>query len=421
MNITENLKTALEVSLTAFHAVAHAKELLLSRGYTELAEGETWNLTRGGRYFTVRDGSALLAFCVGEEKGGFRIVASHADSPALKVKGNPVTYVGGCAKLNVEVYGGPLLYSWLDTPLRLAGRAVYYNKDTRTATVRLVNDTHTYVIPSQAIHMNREANSGLSLNAQVDMQPIVSLSREFALDSVLAGEGELLSYDLYLANGAKPYTAGAEDELLVASRIDNLTSVFGSLEALEGAGKHGVSVAYIADSEEIGSRTRTGAGSDLLKTSLARISAALGEDFTAALASSLLVSCDNAHATHPNHPEKNDPTNPVKLGGGVVVKHHANGNYTTTALTDAAFRALLLEAGVKVQDFYMRSDMPCGGTLGAISLGQVGIRSVDIGLAQLAMHSATETMALADYPELVKALSAFYGANIAFEGDKITF
>lgn len=412
MKTIKELMQALDYSKTAYHAAACAAEKLDSKGFVRLEESEAWSLVAGGRYYVLRDGSALIAFCVGKQTGGFRIVASHLDSPCLKVKGNAVTVTGGCAKLNVERYGGGLNYSWLDIPLCLAGRVVSYEKASGRIASHLVEDEHKVIIPSLAIHFNREANGAFTLNPQVDLQPIVSLDEKFKLYLEAEKGKEILERDLFLVNAAPSYLAGFANELLVSSRIDNLTSAFASVEALDGGADAGVSMIYLADNEEVGSRTKQGAGSDFLRSVMSRVADAAGQAVEALLPHSFMVSCDNAHAIHPNHPEKSDPTNPVKLGGGVVIKHHANQNYTTDALSAAVFKAILKESGVPYQDFYMRADMPCGGTLGAISSSQVSIRSVDIGLPQLAMHAATETMCVQDYQYLIDALRAFFQTNI---------
>lgn len=409
MNSIRKLMNHIKKSYTAYHAVSQSVEELEKDGFKPLEETAEWKIERGEKYYVIRDGSAMIAFDVGQKSGGFRIVASHTDSPCLKVKGNAVIAANGYTKLNVERYGGGLYYSWLDIPLKLAGRAVTYDPQSgKICSKNMVSD-YTSVIPSLAIHFQRDANSSFTLNPQIDLQPVVSLDPAFCLED----EDGVIEKDLFLVNAAEPYLAGAAEELLIAPRLDNLTSVFASVEALtNGGGEMGISMIYLADNEEIGSRTKQGAGSDFLRTTMARVAHALGESIDLLLPRSFLVSCDNAHAIHPNHPEKSDTTEPVHLGGGVVIKHHANQNYTTDAFSSAVLKAILQRAKVPYQDFYMRADMPCGGTLGAISSSQVSIRSVDIGLAQLAMHSATETMAAADYNTLVRALAAFFAASI---------
>ncbi len=413
-DLIRKLMQQLDRSKTAYHAVACAAEELNAAGFVGLLEEDApWDLQRGGKYYVIRDGSALIAFVIGATRGAYRVVASHVDSPCLKVKGDAISYVGGCAKLNVEIYGGGLYYSWLDTPLQLAGRIVSYDRCTGKIASETVCSSHRLVIPSLAIHFNREANRTLTLNPQVDLQPLVSMSDSYTMEWEHTHAGEILEKDLYVVNAAEPYLAGEKDEFLLSPRIDNLTSAFASLESLVRANTaSGVSFAFLADNEEVGNHTKQGAASDFLKRTIQRVGATLGEEEETYLPQTFMVSCDNAHAIHPAHPEKSDTAAPVKLGGGVVIKHHANQHYTTDAFSAAVFKAILQNAGVPYQDFYMRADMPCGGTLGASSSSQVSVRSVDIGLGQLAMHSATECMAAQDYPLLVQALSAFYEADL---------
>lgn len=407
-------------SLTPYHAVKEAEAILKGAGFKQLSEGDPFGIERGGSYYAVRDGSALIAFKVGKNAlsgGGFGIVASHTDSPCLKIKLNAENASAGCTRLEVETYGGGLNYTRLDIPLKIAGRAVVAGDGGVCS--KLVELDGQFVIPSLAIHYNRAANDGVKLNAQVDMQVLAGLGEPCGrlMDEIQkkAG-GKVLDYDLFAVADQPPFRAGFDGELLCSPRADNLTSAFASIEGLINSCPQGVAVAYLADNEEVGSRTKQGAGSTFLKDICERISAALGrtrEEYLASLASSMMVSCDNAHAIHPNHPELSDPQNKTVLGGGVVIKHHANQNYTTDAMSSAVIKQIFDTAGVKRQDFFMRSDLPSGGTLGAISSTQLSIRSVDIGIAQLAMHSAAETFALADYAELKNGLSAFYSARIS--------
>lgn len=412
----EQLKQYLETSYTAYQAVEAAQDMLLKKGFRKLSEGEPWNLSEGGKYFVVRGGSALIAFTLGKGNG-YKIVASHTDSPCLKLKENPVTETAGYRKLNAETYGGGLYYTFFDRPLKLAGRIV------RSCGDRLVAENYvsdfTVVIPSLAIHMNREANDKFAPNPQVDLLPLLSLKDE-AFSSLI---GEHLSFDLYAVCAEKPFVSGANGEFLSSPRIDNLSSVLSSLTALSQSAGAGVCVAACLDNEEVGSRTLQGAGSDFLVHTLKRIALCRGlteEAYYNALATSFLVSLDNAHALHPNHPEKCDPTNRPVMGGGVVIKGHADKAYTTDALTSAVMKKIFSNADVAYQTFFNRSDMRSGGTLGAISLGKVSIPSVDIGLAQLAMHSAVETVAADDYVNLVKGLTAFYESDILIAENTVT-
>lgn len=405
----------LEHSYTAYQAVEQAETFLSGKGFVRLSEGEGWTLVEGGKYYVVRGGSALIAFTVGKGNS-YKIVASHTDSPCLKLKENPVTDTAGYKKLNVETYGGGLYYSFFDRPLRLAGRVVREQEESLHSET-FVSD-FSVVIPSLAIHMNREANDKFAPNPQIDLLPLLSLKEEKWENLI----GNHLSYDLYAVCAEKPFFSGANGEFLSSPRIDNLTSVLSSLVSLSGEAGRGICVAACLDNEEVGSQTLQGAGSDFLVHVLRRISLARGEseeEYLSALSTSFLISLDNAHALHPNHPEKCDITNRPVMGGGVVIKGHANRAYTTDALSSAVIKKIFRAADVKYQLFFNRSDMRSGGTLGAISLGQVSIPSVDLGLAQLAMHSAVETVAPEDYLTLVKGLSAFYQSDILLKDDHV--
>ncbi len=401
------LKEFLKDSYTAYQAVANLKKILLGAGFTELNEGEKWTTEAGKGYFVTRNGSSLIAFRLGE--GSYKIVASHTDSPCLKLKEHAETESGPYTRLNAEEYGGCILYSFLDRPLRLAGRVVR-STETGVAAEPYVSD-RLFTVPSLAIHMNREVNDGFKPDRQTDMLPLFSLGKG-ELQELL---GETLSYDLYLAPAAEPYESGAHGEFLSSPRLDDLVGVYGSLCALLAEDTAQNCVIACLDSEEIGSRTRQGAAGDFLVSVLRRVALSQGigeEEFLRTLSESLLVSLDNAHALHPNRPEKCDPTNRPVLGGGIVVKGHAGGAYTTDGLTAAIVKKIFGGANVAYQTFYNRSDMRSGSTLGAIGLSQMSVPSVDLGLAQLAMHSAVETMAKSDFETLVAGLSAIFRAKL---------
>ena len=324
-------------------------------------------------------------------------------------------------KFNVERYGGGLLYSWLDRPVTVAGRVIL--SDGNSLEGKTFTSKKTFIIPSVAIHFNRSANDGLKLNPQVDLSPVADVFKNGGLADELkefAGDKKVEDFDLFVVCSEQPFYCGYGDEILASPRIDNLASAISSLEALIESSPKTIAMAYIADNEEVGSSTKQGAGSKFLFDTMQRIATALGkkDELDVALANSFMVSDDNAHAVHPNHPELSDPTNRVRLGEGIVIKHHANQNYTSDAFSSAMIKKIFEKAEVKYQDFFMRSDLPCGGTLGAISSRQVSIRSVDIGLAQLAMHSAVETMAIQDYNFAVKGLTAFFSAKITADGSK---
>ncbi|MBQ5926799.1 MAG: M18 family aminopeptidase [Clostridia bacterium] len=417
----QKLTDFLARSYTAYHTVENARAFFESQGFTRLKETEDWVLEENGKYFVERNGSSFIAFCVGSlDSFSFKIVATHTDSPALKLKENPVQKTGVYAKLNAETYGGGIWYSFFDRPLKIAGRVVV--GENGTLVPKTVLSDYNVTIPSLAIHMNRSANEGFSVNAQVDLQPLFALSDDKPdfISSVCDGA---VSYDLYLVNADTPYTFGVNGEFLASPRIDDLFGVFASVQALSAhANSNGICVAAALDNEEVGSGTLQGAGSDFLENTLKRIAYAFKFDdneYYKALASSFLISLDNAHALHPNHPEKCDPTNQAVMGGGVVIKAHANKAYTTDALSSATVKTVFDKAGVKYQTFFNRSDMRSGGTLGAITQGHVSVLSVDIGIAQLAMHSAMECIAKSDYEELVNGLTAYYSSDLTVTGDGV--
>ena len=399
--------TFLQSSYTAFHAAENVATMVREGGFTPLSEGEVWKLREGGRYY-VRRGGAVIAF---RFRGApFRIVASHTDSPALKLKENPLLSDENFTRLNTEPYGGGLWYSFFDRPLRIAGRIIRE----REGVLQAENYVSPFriVLPSLAIHQNREANDRFAPNLQAEL-PLLSLGKKVFSDIV----GDAAAYDLFAVPDEAPFAAGSEGELLCAPRIDNLSSVYYSVKALlEEEGTAGTPIAACLAAEEIGSRTYDGAGSDFLRCVLTRLAG--GEEARqVACAKSFAVSLDNAHSLHPNHPETCDPTNRPVLGKGIVIKGHAGGAYTTTGLTAAVIRAVFARANVPVQSFCNRSDARSGSTLGAISLTQAGIPSVDIGLAQLAMHSAAETAAMSDFDALERGLRAFFGSNITIGED----
>ena len=406
----------LHQSHTPFHAINNAKLMLEEHGFCRLSETEDWILSEGGKYYVVRDG-ALVAFTVGSLNDfSYKIVASHTDSPMLKLKENPIQKSAFYATLNVETYGGGLWYSFLDRPLRIAGRVV--RRENNRLFEETVTSPFTVVIPSVAIHQNRDANQGFSINPQVDLQALVGLSADVdnseTLLQCVAGEN-VISHDLFLVNADMPYSFGLNEEFLSAPRIDNLTSVYASLEALIfDEPRVGICVAACLDNEEIGSGTAQGADGDFLEKVLRRIAYSFRFDdneYYKALGNSFILSVDNAHAVHPNHPEKSDTTNKTVLGGGIVIKNHANKAYVTDAIASAVLKTVFDNAAVKYQLFFNRSDVRSGSTLGTMLIRQIGTAGADIGLPQLAMHSACECFKKSDYEEMEKGLLAFYAAH----------
>ncbi len=413
----------LSSSYTAYNACENIRKILLDNGFTKLSEQDEWEISENGKYFIERGGSSIIAFVAKNlDKFYYKIVASHLDSPALKIKENPVEKKGALASLNVETYGGGIWYSFFDRPLKIAGRVV--KSENHRVTTETVVSPYLLTIPSVSAHQNRAVNDGFAINPQVDLQPLLSFGEANDWLSKITNAENVVSYDLYLVSAEAPYAYGVNNEFVASPRVDNLTSVYASLESLlSSADSDGVCVSAFFNAEEIGNRTNQGADGDFLENTLRRIAYALRFDdneYYKALASSFLLSVDNAHAVHPNHPEKSDTTNKTMLGGGVVIKNHAGGAYITDAISSAVVKTLFDKAGVKHQSFFNRSDMRSGSTLGASVLARFGVIGADIGLAQLSMHSACESFAYSDYTELVNGLTAYYSSDFYIDGDEIT-
>ena len=415
----------LKNSLTAHHACKNVKEILIENGFQQLLESEDWDLSEEGKYFIERGGCSLVAFTVGAlDNFSYKIAASHLDSPALKLKENALVKSGAYMTLNVEKYGAGNWHTFFDRPLKIAGSVIKRENDL----LRLETYTSDFnvCVPSLAIHQNRTVNDNASINIQVDMQPLLGIKDEnICLTDVLFGneKEKVVSYDLYLVNADMPYSFGVNNEFLASPRIDNLTSVYASLQALiHHSESSGICVAAFFDNEEVGSLSSQGADCDFLENVLRRIAYAFRFDdneYYKALASSFMLSIDNAHATHPNHPEKSDITNKVILGNGVVIKSHAGQAYITNAMSAAIAQTVMERAGVKYQYFFNHSNQPSGSTLGAAALRHVGVRGADIGIAQLAMHSACECFAKEDYTQMQDALTSFYGSDLAYTADGV--
>jgi len=463
-----------------FYAVRNMKEVLDRAGFAELCEGDWWTLEPGASYYVSRNDSALIAFRLPREKAiGFQIMASHCDSPVFKIKANAeITVENRYVRLNVEKYGGMLCAPWLDRPLSVAGRIVLETEDpagpgtaagsgnsagsgtaagsencTGSGTAagsgttpgpgslsagietRLVNvDRDLLIIPNLAIHMNRGANDGFPYNAQTDLLPLFAQAPEPGGDrdtsglflSLIAKEAgvcpdRILDADLYLYNRMPAAYIGQDREFIASGRLDDLQCAFASLQGILNARpSRSVAVHCVYDNEEVGSGTRQGAGSTFLRDVLHRISAALGnteEDYLRALTSSFMVSADNAHSVHPNHPEKADPTNRPCMNKGIVIKYSANQKYTTDAVSGAIFRQICRRADVPFQTFANRSDMIGGSTLGNISQAHVAVPTVDVGLAQLAMHSPFETAGAKDTAYLAEAARILFSGSVEGRGD----
>ena len=409
----------IDASPTCYHAVKNVEDRLLQAGVEKLSEKETYHMEAGKSYFVVRNDSSVIAFSIPEKEAkGFRIFASHSDSPCFKLKENPeVTLENAYVKFNVEKYGGMILSTWLDRPLSVGGRVVV--KENGKLITKLVDfEENLCIIPNVAIHFNREINKGMEYNPQVDMQPLWSANKDDKLNTLLAKkldveEEQILGCDLFVYNKEKCAFIGWEHAFIGAPRIDDLGCVYGSLEGFLTSGNSEYIKMYcVFDHEEVGSRTRQGADSDFLSSTMKRMGEALGceNKMSQMYADSLLISADNGHALHPNHPEKSDSGNKPVLNGGIVLKFHGNQQYTTDAYTGALVKDICKCNDIPYQTFHNRSDVPGGSTLGNISISHCSIPSADIGLPQLAMHSAYETAGAKDVEYLVKFAKAVYEA-----------
>ena len=412
----------LNKSVNEYLAVEEIKKILDNAGFEQLDFSQNWNLKNGGNYYVVKDQSSLIAFKMGLkfENKGFNIVASHLDSPCLKIKQNGIISVKNNTVLNTEVYGGPILATWFDRPLSIAGRVIV--KENEELVSKIVNvDKDLLIIPSAAIHLKKDVTT----NPQKDLLPIASLTNFESINCLLEkvlglNKDDIISFDLSVYNKDQAKIVGVNDELLVSPRIDNLECAYTSLQAfINSVNENKVNVYAAFNNEEVGSNTKQGADSTILYDVLRRIVKDEVE-LNINLANSFLVSADNAHAQHPNYMELSDPTNNVLMNKGIVIKHNSNQRYTTDGISSAVMQIICEKANVPCQHYTNRSDQRGGGTLGAISSSHVSIHSVDIGLAQLAMHSANETAGVLDAKYMIKALEEFYRSNLIITNNKIS-
>lgn len=415
--INEKLFQFIEKSPSPYHVIENCEKLLEEQGYTKLRETDEWRIEPQGKYYVTRNASSMVAFVIPEgEFSGFHMAAAHSDSPCLKIKEMPEIEVDKAyTKLNVETYGGLVYSSWMDRPLSVAGRIVTEKGE------KLVNvDSDSMIIPNMAIHMNREINKGYAYNPQIDLLPLLAgKMREKGLLSYLAKENglerdEILGHDLYVYTRQKPSYIGIDKEFICSPRLDDLQCVFALMQAMaEEQPKKYVNVCAIFDNEEVGSQSKQGADSTFLKDVLERIAESfyLGKSaYQQKLADSFLISADNGHAVHPNHPEKADPTNRPVLNGGIVLKYSGNQKYTTDGVSAAVIKKLCEKAKVPYQTFFNRADEPGGSTLGNISSSHLSVSSADVGLGQLAMHCSVETAGSDDTCYLYKMMRQFYSA-----------
>ena len=402
---SQELLTFLQKSPTAFHAIENMKEELINDGYTELLEGRHWDIKVGGKYFVTRNNS---------------------DYPTFKIKENAEIEVKGkYTQLNTEGYGGMLCATWFDRPLSIAGRVLVKNNN-HFITKLLNIDRDLVMIPNVAIHMNRTVNDGYAYNNQIDMLPLFGGSntkmgdlKKLIAKELNVDEKDIYGSDLYLYSRIAPSIWGANEEFISSQHLDDLQCGFTSLKGfLRGYNAQSINVLACFDNEEVGSQTKQGAGSTFLYDVLKRINISLGkteEDYYRALAASFMLSADNAHAVHPNHPEKTDVSNCVYMNEGIVIKSHAGQKYTSDGVSIAVFKGLCENADVPVQFFANRSDAVGGSTLGNIAMAQVSVNSVDIGLPQLAMHSSYETAGIKDTYYMIKAMEEFFNSHFEEE------
>ena len=414
-NRTQALIHFLDASHSVYHAAEYLADTLEKADYTRLSEGAAWELMPGGKYYLVRGGTAVIAFRIPEgSPKGFLMSASHSDRPCFKVKEN-FESAGAYTKVLVERYGGMLIAPWLDRPLSIAGRVMVETEEGVES--RLVDiDRDLLLIPNLAIHMNRSANDNQKWNPAVDTLPILGgKDAKGKLAALLEQEagGKILGHDLYLYIRQKASVWGIDEEYLSSAALDDLECAWSCTQGfLNAQNSESIPVLCVFDCEEVGSSSVQGAASDLLEGVLTRICGALKLDIYQMLANSFMVSADNGHALHPNHPEMSDAANAPLPGGGVVLKFNASQRYCTDGVAAAIFRKVCAKADVQTQTYCNRADIPGGSTLGNISLHHVSVPTADIGLAQLAMHSCYETGAVSDAIALEKAMAAFYGSTL---------
>ena len=428
-NLNEELFSFIKKSPTGFHAVHELANYLTEAGFERLAEGNTWNLAEGGKYFVTRNQSAIIAFKVSrKDYSGFHIAASHSDSPTLKIKeSSEMNIENQYVKLNVEKYGGMLCAPWFDRPLSVAGRIIV--KDGNRLTTKLINvDRDLLMIPNLAIHMNREVNDGYKYNIQKDMLPLYRMSnsgkafKEMIAEEAGVSVDQIKGMDLFLYNRMEGTVWGCDGEFISAPRLDDLQCAFTSTMALlNSESDRCIPVVAVFDNEEVGSGTKQGAGSTIPFTTFSAASTQPWKNRGRVTSRPSLPASMYPRITdmplHPNYADKTDPTNRTYLNGGLVIKHSANQKYTTDAVSAAVMRCLCERAGVPYQEFLNRSDILGGSTLGNISNAQVSLNTVDVGLPQLAMHSPYETAGSKDMAYLEKAFEEFFKSAIRAEGD----
>lgn len=407
-----------------FHAVEHMTRLLELAGFRQLYELDSWGLEPGGKYFVTRNDSSLIAFVNGEqapEKYGIRMLGAHTDSPCLMIKPQPELKSEGYFRLGVEVYGGALLNPWFDRDLSLAGRVIYKELDSGQLKKDLINfERPVAIIPSLAIHLDREANKNRSINAQTDIPPLVFqlendedvgfrdlLAEQLRLEGISSDEIQVLGYELCCYDTQPPALVGLREEFIASARLDNLLSCYIGLQALLASQGNQTRLLVCSDHEEVGSASACGAQGPFLRTVLERLIPDAGQR-SQAIDRSLLISADNAHGIHPNYPSLHDTNHGPRLNRGPVLKSNANQRYATNSITASLFRHWAERAGVSVQDFIMRSDLACGSTIGPITASEIGIATLDVGVPTFAMHSIRELAGRDDAYDLYRIMLEFF-------------
>lgn len=427
MNNTQELLDFINKSKSAYQSAYEIKYILDNQGYIQIKEEDNWDLKKSGKYYVMKNDSALIAFEIGSgeiEQEGFRLIGAHTDSPGFRIKPNPEMKVEGYyLKLNTEVYGGPILSTWFDRPLSIAGRVTLKGKNIFKPEVRLLDiNKPILIIPNLAIHMNRNINDGYEFNKQKDTLPLLTMAEEKLENNgyliKLIGEtlkinpNDILDFDLFLYEYSEGMLVGPNDEFISCGRLDDLWMVFAGLKALTNSSEiKSTKVLVALDNEEIGSLTSQGANSSILETVLERITLGLKkerEDFKRALSNSIMISADLAHALHPNYVEKSDPTSRPILGKGPVLKIAAGGSYSTDSYASALFKGICEKAKIPCQIFVNRSDLRGGTTIGPISASKLNISVIDMGAPVLSMHSVKELGTVKDNEYTIKAFTQFF-------------
>ncbi|AOR24603.1 M18 family aminopeptidase [Clostridium taeniosporum] len=426
MNKAKQLLNFINNSKSAFHGAHEVKSILDKEGFIEIKECDKWNLKHGGKYYVMKNESAIIGFEIGNgdiAEEGFRLIGAHTDSPGFRIKPHAeITVENHYVKLNTEVYGGPILSTWFDRPLSVAGRVTLKGNNPLKPEVKLVDlNKPVLIIPSLAIHMNRSINEGYKYNRQKDTLPLLTIATEklekdgylikLISESLNVDEKEIVDFDLFLYEYEKGCLFGMNEEFISSGRLDDLWMVYAGLVALlQSKNNKATKVLVALDNEEIGSLTSQGANSSLLENILERITLALGkdrEDFKRSLSNSVMISADLAHALHPNYAEKHDPTNRPLIGEGPVIKIAASGSYSTDSYEATIFKQVCEKANVPCQEFVNRSDVKGGTTIGPITASKLNIPVIDMGAPLLSMHSIRELASVKDNEYTIKAFTEF--------------